>query len=449
MRRGLRSNRSRDMDHNEIDELQEQLDNLNEQLRNREDQIAALQAQENIRQNVQQPVVPPGPNQRHEPDINEECQKGKIPDLIKNLPTFSGNPKQINHWITCADRVMRMYQHLINTDLYELWLMEVRNKIIGEAGDLLASSGTPLDWKKIKEQLKIIYGDKRELSTLLQKLFSSRQNRDSVRDFYTMISDCYTGISTHIQLDAQWQHPEELVKFIDKLCLEKFVDGLDEPYSSHVGLLQPTNLGQAYQYANDKANKIARRNGECELNTRQNFKMVPKVPNQNLHQAKTNDFQFRQNPAIRQVQIPPMAGTSRPMNTFSNFRQPFHSQNMFRNNNMNPPAYNNAQNSSRNVFAPRPMQPTKPTPLETDAATRSHKINYMNRPQRAINCHEDQSDNYYYDNYYHDYYADAENENFADTDQVTAEVETPQMTRETITTDDLNFHLATDFQLNG
>lgn len=65
------------------------------------------------------------------------------------------------------------------------------------------------------------------------------------------------------------------MRFVDKLCLEKFIDRMDEPFSLHVRLLHPTSLSQAYQYANDKANKIARRNGEFEINNR-NYKTAQK-----------------------------------------------------------------------------------------------------------------------------------------------------------------------------
>lgn len=289
MRPGLRSRNMEE--HDQVEDLQQQIENLNRMLRDRNDQIAELQERQDQLADLDAPrvnpgpanligaAIPPAPEMPRNPAINidAECQRGKVPDLIKNLPIFAGNPKQVNHWITCADRVIRQYDHIIGTDVYELWLMEIRNKIVGEAGDLLASSGTPLEWDKIKTQLKIIYGDKRELSTLLQRLFSLKQNRNPVRNFYTAISDCYTGISTHIQMDVQWQHPEELVKFVEKLCLEKFIDGLDEPFSSHVGLHQPTNLASAYQYANDKVNKIARRNGEYDLENRPHQKPDPNI----------------------------------------------------------------------------------------------------------------------------------------------------------------------------
>lgn len=285
MRPGLRSGNMAERS-DQVEDLQQQIEHLNMLLSDRNAHIAELeerqdQVSDRLRANPdpansREAAIPPAPAVPGNPVINidVECQRGKVPDLIKNLPNFSGNPRQVNHWITCADRVIRQYDHLIGTNVYELWLMEIRNKIVGEAGDLLASSGTPLEWDKIKTQLKIIYGDKRELSTLLQRLFSLKQNRNTVRNFYTAISDCYTGISTHIQMDSQWRHPDELVKFTDKLCLEKFIDGLDEPYSSHVGILQPTTLCQAYQFANEKANKLARRNCEYDFDDRQNRKVA-------------------------------------------------------------------------------------------------------------------------------------------------------------------------------
>lgn len=310
MRPGLRSGDMSEQQ-NQIEDLQQQIENLNRVLRERNDQIEELRESQDRINPIPgpshiNPTIPPRivPTGNPAIDIDVECQRGKIPDLIKNLPIFAGNVKQINHWISCADRVVQRYKHLIGTDVYELWLMEVRNKITGEAGDLLASTGTPLDWDKIKNQLKAIYGDKRELSTLLQKLFSLKQSHKSVANFYTAINDCYTGISTHIQMDPQWVHPDELVKFVDKLCLEKFIDGLEEPYSSHVGLLQPSNLPQAFQYANDKANKIARRNGEYDLNTRHDFNTrQPSQPfkfDRNITITKINDSFPR-----KQTSIPP------------------------------------------------------------------------------------------------------------------------------------------------
>lgn len=179
MRRGLRSQRAA-MNQEHMAELQQQISNLTRGLQDRDERIAELQgmhdqindgAGENL-------VIPPSPAV----NTDEEFQKGRIPDIIKNLPMFSGNPRQINHWLSCANRGTNRDNHLMGIDTCDLRLMEVRNKITGEAGDLLASSGTPLDWAKIKKQLKMYYGDKRELSTLLQKLFVSEQNRDSIQN---------------------------------------------------------------------------------------------------------------------------------------------------------------------------------------------------------------------------------------------------------------------------
>ena len=185
------------------------------------------------------------------------------------------------------------------------------------------------------------------MSTLLQKLFSSKQGRNSVVEYYSQISDVYTGIATHIQMDEQWQHPNELVKFVDKICLEKFVDGLEEPYSSHVGLSQPNSLNQAYQQAMEKANKLARRNGEYELNNTHN---QVKINNQAQKIPHNYHFPERSHPAGRII----------PQNL------PIQNQQQVRFNNYKPTpaAYRpNFQNNS-NPIAHRPTYPNNSNPTE-------------------------------------------------------------------------------------
>ena len=71
------------------------------------------------------------------------------------------------------------------------------------------------------------------------------------------------------------------MRFVDKLCLEKFVDGLEEPFANHVGLMQPTTLNQALQYAIDKANKIARKTGQYDVGKQQQKPIIP--PQNNYH----------------------------------------------------------------------------------------------------------------------------------------------------------------------
>ena len=108
----LRSHSKKKMYQIALDELRRQVDQLNGQINERDAQIAAL------RRNALAPV-------REEISIDEECQMGRVPDLIKNLPQFTGNPKQVNGWLNSVHRILRIYQHLEGTELLELWLQEI------------------------------------------------------------------------------------------------------------------------------------------------------------------------------------------------------------------------------------------------------------------------------------------------------------------------------------
>lgn len=363
----------------------------------------------------------------------DECMKGKVPDLIKGIPTFSGrNPKQVGEWIQCVDRILKQYKHLEGSELYELWLQEVRNKITESASDKLASQGTPLDWNEIKNQLKFFYGDKREMSTLLQKLFVLHQGGRAVDDFMAEIQDVFTGISTLIQVDPEWINKQELIRFIDKMCLEKFIDGLQEPFSSHVGILQPKTLNQAYQFAVEKANKIARRSGRYDLR-----KPVQQPMNKPSVQYNPPNYRPRYNlptnfnPGYNQYPNQNRPPQSMPLNTQQRpqqFPQQIHQQFSNQRPQQNLPQNNSTRQSFRNSFQNRTGF-QRSEPMDIDPSTQSRLVNYMNRPQYQIEETEQ------------DYFAHPENYLHYNTE----EPETPQpeeSVNDDKEEDDLNFQMA-------
>lgn len=456
------------------DLLQQELNEMRAQLQHRTEQVHELQlASPELELERMQSEITALRQQISERedlsqvDMNNEFSKGRVPDLIKGLPIFNGNPKQVSQWIQSVDRILDLYKHLQNSSLYPLWLQEIRNKITGEAGDLLCSNGTSLNWAEIKQQLNILYGDKRELSTLLQKLFSLKQARSSVGEFYSQIQDCFTGISTQIQMNAEWTVPTELVRFVDKICLEKFIDGLEEPYSSHTGLLQPKNLNQAFQYAMEKANKEARRTGEYDVNNRpkQIASKPPPIPirNPQILQTRNNFPSYSKNMQIPYMQQRPFPNQ---INQFSlprfsqsqsnQFFQPRTQPNMF------PTPFQN-QNQSRampfGTFARQNfpqqnnqfrMNNTKPQPVEKMDVDPSIRVNYMNRPKQSpqhfMNFNSQQWEFDPYEEYQYFYNNDG-NENFEEADNCPTN-ETSNNTPDTEQKescpkeDDLNFHLS-------
>lgn len=371
--------------------------NLGARSEEAERQIAELQAQLQALRNT-------GQQQSGNINWNDEFQRGRIPDLIKIIPTFNGNSKVLPNWLDTVEKTLRHFDHLSGTESFNLWLQDIRNKVVGEAGDLLASCGTPLIWNSIKAQLLVFYGDKRELSTLLHKLFSLKQQRSSIPEFHSEIMDCFTGISSQVQISSEWKHPSEIIKFVDKLCLEKFNDGLEEPYSSYVSLLQPRSLNQAFNYAMEKANKVARKTGDFSIANKSiqqaQLKFPPPVPMRNNHFPRIS---------IQTPQQLQHNNTNRYINNPYNFTLPYKTQQPYRppyqqpyQQPQRPPHQQPYQQPQRppyqqlhqqpfrqpfQNFKPTYQQPAtqKPIPMDIDPSIR---VNYMNRPKiQPIHCH--------------------------------------------------------------
>lgn len=467
--------------HNEnqrIPELQQKLNDALQQLETREEQIRqfqittndheasqahqqAAQLQQQLQEQAEEIVI----------NMNDEFSRGRVPDLIRGLPQFSGNAKQLSQWIQSVERILNLYKHLEHTPLFPLWLQEIRNKVIGEAGDLLASNGTPLVWISIKNELTIHYGDKRELSTLLQKLFSSRQNRCTVNEFYAQIQDCFTGISTQIQMSSEWRNPADLVKFVDKLCLEKFIDGLEEPYTSHVGILQPKTLNQAFQFAIEKANKLARRTGDYDINNKAKINQPNKAPPVPVRYHYPQQFQNIQRPnQFVRPQYNPQYAPQIPRNFQTPQSKPFYSnrpQNL--QNSQSKPFYPNKPNAFNSQFAQvnsygnanfgqsNFKPPQKVEPMDVDHSIRSRQVNYMNRPNQQPFLHYNIEEMNSNEENFQDSFENNDWQNACNPESVENDFITPPQNDNTQyesdsknnsnlpDTDDLNFHLGHDF----
>ncbi|XP_017485830.1 PREDICTED: neuronal acetylcholine receptor subunit alpha-2 [Rhagoletis zephyria] len=97
---------------------------------------------------------------------NNITELDKIPDVVRCLREFSGNPGEFNSWKKSVDRILQIYEPQKGTPKYYGILNVIRNKIVGNADIALESYNTPLDWKAISRCLTLHYADKRDLGTL-------------------------------------------------------------------------------------------------------------------------------------------------------------------------------------------------------------------------------------------------------------------------------------------
>lgn len=66
----------------------------------------------------------------------------KTPDIIKNLPEFFGNSKDVHNFIKAVDPISNLLAQT-PAATQPFWLTAIRNKIKGEANDRLRLHGEP------------------------------------------------------------------------------------------------------------------------------------------------------------------------------------------------------------------------------------------------------------------------------------------------------------------
>ena len=79
----------------------------------------------------------------------------RIPDLVKDLPTFTGDSRELNSWIDDVQSIINLYETNHQSPIeaqnkYHMVCKTIRRKIRGEANDALVASNVNLNWKLIK-----------------------------------------------------------------------------------------------------------------------------------------------------------------------------------------------------------------------------------------------------------------------------------------------------------
>lgn len=85
----------------------------------------------------------------------------RIPDAIKDLPKFDGNQKLLYEFLNNVEEILLYIRGTDNTPYGQILLRAIRNKIEGQANEVLNMYGTPLIWDDIKTNLILHYSDKR------------------------------------------------------------------------------------------------------------------------------------------------------------------------------------------------------------------------------------------------------------------------------------------------
>lgn len=179
---------------------------------------------------------------------------------MRDLPEFTGNPRDLSQWILDVEDVLELFDDLKNSFQYHLLIKTIRRKIKGEANDALITSNAPTQWDSIKEVLKLYYADKRDLMTLDNQLKSlNRHKHESLENYYSRVRELITLISSAVSMDDQWRgHEAILMRLYNQIALDTFIRGLGDPLSRFCKNFRPQSLAQAYSYCVDYLNLDAR-----------------------------------------------------------------------------------------------------------------------------------------------------------------------------------------------
>lgn len=207
-------------------------------------EIARRMIQENLnRDNLLFNATDETIRSEHQGQLND---LDKIPDIVRSLRDFSGNPGEYGSWRKSVDRVLKIYDNTRGTPKYFCILSVIRNKIIGNADVVLESYNTPLDWKAISHCLALHYADKRDITTLECQLTSLTQGRNSISQFY---QEVYNHLSLILNKLSGLEMGQEAMQLLTQTYrnkdLDTFIRGLNADLPRLLGMREPSDLPQA------------------------------------------------------------------------------------------------------------------------------------------------------------------------------------------------------------
>lgn len=174
----------------------------------------------------------------------------RIPDPIKSIPTYDGNRKQLQAWITAAENTLKVFENLVNPQTYEIYVQAVLNKITGNAKDVVCLAGNPLNFEDVKTILLEAFGDRQELATYKAQLWSNKQNDDmNIHRYYRRTKEIMQNIKTIAKQNKDYNDNWAIIcKFIDEDVLAAFISGLKHPYFGYAQAAKPDNIESAYAF---------------------------------------------------------------------------------------------------------------------------------------------------------------------------------------------------------
>ena len=172
----------------------------------------------------------------------------RIPDAIKDLPRYDGNPRLLFEFINNVEEILICIKSTDNTPYGKILLRAIRNKIEGRANEVLNTYGTPLNWDAIKTNLITHYSDKRSETSLIRDLHCLKQLNKSIEEIYRDVIEIQSSLMNNILIHEQEKSVVKAkTELFSEMCLNIFLSGLREPIGSIVRAMKPESLAAALE----------------------------------------------------------------------------------------------------------------------------------------------------------------------------------------------------------
>lgn len=291
----------------------------------------------------------------------------KIPDVVKSLRDFSGNPGEFGSWKKSVERILKIYESIKGTPKYYGILSVIRNKITGQADTALESYNTPLNWEKISRCLTLHYADKRDIGTLEYQMTTLIQRNQTIHEFYQQV---YYHLSLILNKLSSMEMSQDALNAMTQSyrgkALDTFIRGLKGDLPRLLSIRGPHDLPEALHLCLKLENvnyRIQHSHGNFRASQPHLPPPIPpKKPNIPLQRHQNTPHSFY--PHLLHNPRPPQTPFRHhgPPSPFFQQRPP-----NFQNNFTRPKFQNNFP---------------RPEPMDVDQSTRSRQVNYMNRPSQ-------------------------------------------------------------------
>jgi len=174
----------------------------------------------------------------------------RIPDPIRFLPPYDGNPNKLHDLINNVEEILISIRDTDKTPYGRTLWRAIRQKLEGKAEDAIHTAGAGLNWNEIKDALILFCADKRDVQALMAELYGLAHAQLPIQILFKKICEIKTALFKLLDtLDLEPIPIRSKKEFFGETCLNIFTTGIKGPLGLAVRSMRPTNLQEAFQWA--------------------------------------------------------------------------------------------------------------------------------------------------------------------------------------------------------